>query len=120
MLSKSLIPFIGSKNFEVSRAFYSALGFTEIPIDSSMSLFKIDEQRAFYLQNAYVREWIENTMLFWELDNLNQFHKDLKSSDLTARFPEARISEIKYEVWGKEFFVHDPVGILWHIGEFAD
>jgi len=29
-----------------------------------------------------------------------------------------KISRQFYTDWGKECFVHDPSGILWHIGEF--
>ena len=33
--------------------------------------------------------------------------------------PDPTNQPIRQEVWGKEGFVHDPSGILWHIGEFS-
>ena len=59
----SIRPFIGAKNYELSRSFYSDLGFQESILSPDMSLFKTD-QIGFYLQNAYVRDWIDNTMIF--------------------------------------------------------
>jgi uncharacterized glyoxalase superfamily protein PhnB len=116
--SKSIIPFIGSKDFKVSKAFYAALGFKESMIDSRMSVFSFNGERAFYLQDAYVKDWIENTMLFWEVQDLNTVHSFFKKLDLETAFAGASVSEIQKDVWGNEFFVHDPAGILWHIGEF--
>jgi catechol 2,3-dioxygenase-like lactoylglutathione lyase family enzyme len=118
MKTNSIIPFIGSKDYKVSIAFYQSLGFREIEIDAKMSLFEIDGKRSFYLQDAYVKDWIDNTMLFWEVSDLLEIHKQIKSLNLAIKFPGVRVSEIRYDVWGDEFFVHDPAGILWHIGEF--
>ena len=49
----SIRPFIGAKNFELSRSFYKDLGFQEIVLAHNMSLFKIGKL-GFYLQDAYV------------------------------------------------------------------
>jgi hypothetical protein len=47
---KSIRPFIGVKDFELSRNFYRTIGFVESVISPNMSVFKIGEL-AFYLQN---------------------------------------------------------------------
>jgi hypothetical protein len=57
---KSIRPFIGAKNFEVSRSFYRDLGFEETVLSPNMSVFKIGDT-TFYLQSAYVKDWIDNT-----------------------------------------------------------
>ncbi len=49
--AKSIRPFIGAKNFELSRSFYSDLGFQEKVLFHNMSLFKTGEL-GFYLQDA--------------------------------------------------------------------
>jgi hypothetical protein len=116
--SKSLITFIGSKNFNISREFYRVLGFTESIIEPKMSIFSFGNDRSFYLQDAYVKDWIENTMLFWEVSDLKNVHAHIKSLDLVNKFAGVRVSEIRKDAWGDEFFVHDPAGVLWHIGEF--
>lgn len=116
---RSIRPFIGSKDFGQSRKFYQELGFQESPISAGLSLFRM-EQLAFYLQDAYVKDWIDNTMIFVEVENAVRYFEHLSLMDLPAKYPGARLSPVRIEDWGRECFLHDPSGILWHFGEFAD
>ncbi|UOE46875.1 glyoxalase [Mucilaginibacter sp. SMC90] len=115
----SLRPFIGSKNFEISRSFYRDLGFDEVVLDANMSVFKTG-QLAFYLQNAYVKDWIDNTMIFLEVDDVARYWNELLALDLPSKYQGARLTPIRVEQWGRECFLHDPSGILWHFGEFSN
>jgi catechol 2,3-dioxygenase-like lactoylglutathione lyase family enzyme len=115
--SRSIRPFIGCRNFEVSRNFYRELGFEEIVISSDMSLFKT-ENVGFYLQNAFVQDWIDNTMIFLEVQNVQNTWDELVSLNLSAKYENVRLTPIRIEHWGRECFVHDPSGVLWHFGEF--
>ncbi|GEO04890.1 glyoxalase [Adhaeribacter aerolatus] len=116
---KSIRTFIGAKNHEESRSFYRALDFEEIIIDQKMCLFKVNENLSFYLQDYYVEDWINNSMIFLEVDNLEKCAEDLRRKELTAKFKNVKITEIKQFDWGRELFMHDPSGVLWHFGEFA-
>lgn len=116
--AKSIRSFIGAKNFEESRAFYKELGFEESVIDNSMSLFRVTDNLSFYLQKAYVRDWVDNTMLFLEVDDVDRYYKELSELALHEKYAKVRLSPIRVENWGKECFLHDPSGILWHFGEF--
>ena len=113
----SIRPFIGAKNFELSRAFYRDLGFEETCLGNNMSVFKIGGL-AFYLQDAYVKDWVDNSMLFLEVSDVALYWKELLTLNLTAKYENVRLTPIKEYEWGRECFVHDPSGILWHIGEF--
>lgn len=115
--AKSIRPFLGSKNFGISRNFYRDLGFEEVVLFHNMSLFQTGKF-GFYLQDAYVKDWVDNTMVFMEVENLDQFYKDLISLDLLSKYEGVRIVPIKELDWGRECFLHDPAGILWHFGEF--
>ena len=117
--AKSLRAFIGAKNFEVSRNFYKDLDFEEAILFHNMSLFTKDGF-AFYLQDAYVKDWIENTMLFLEVENVEECHQELLSLNLPDKYEGVRLSTIQHNDWGSECFVHDPSGILWHFGEFKN
>ena len=117
---KSIRAFIGAKDFEESRSFYECLGFSEIVLSENMSYFRVDEKLGFYLQKAFVKEWLDNSMLFLEVENLEEYLSELKSKNLTEKFLTVRISEIVIKDWGKEFFLHDPSGILWHFGNFKN
>lgn len=116
--TKSIRPFIGAKNYEMSRSFYRDFGFKEVEISPDMCVYKLDGNVAFYLQKHFVKDWVENTMLFLEVENTEAFRNELLKLDLDKKYPGVRISSVRNEPWGREFFVHDPSTILWHIGEF--
>lgn len=116
--AKSIRPFIGAKNFEESRTFYQELGFEETIIGHNMSLFRATENLGFYLQKAYVKDWIDNTMLFLEVDDVDRYWKELNELGLHDKYEKVRLTPIRVESWGKECFLHDPSGILWHFGQF--
>lgn len=117
--AKSIRSFIGAKNYQESRAFYRDLGFEEVEIGPDMCLFKINENLGFYLQDAYVEDWVNNSMIFLEVDDLDNYVVELAKKNLPGKYPGVRITAIKNFEWGRELFMHDPSGILWHIGQFS-
>ncbi|GAB0157716.1 glyoxalase [Chryseobacterium sp. Alg-005] len=114
---KSIRPFIGAENFDISRNFYTDLGFEEVVLEPNLSLFRKHEI-AFYLQHAYVKDWVDNTMLFVEVEDTDEFWQELQYLNLTEKYEGVRIMPVRTMAWGKECFVHDPSGILWHFGSF--
>ncbi len=114
----SIRPFIGAKNFEISRSFYRDLGFQETTLGDDMSVFKT-EGLAFYLQNSYIKDWIDNTMIFLEVEDVDHYWNELLNLDLATKYKGVRLTPIKSYDWGIEFFLHDPSGILWHFGKFS-
>jgi catechol 2,3-dioxygenase-like lactoylglutathione lyase family enzyme len=115
--AKSIRPFIGAKNYELSRKFYQDLGFRESILSADMSYFNT-EGIGFYLQDAYVKDWIENSMIFMEVDDVNRFWNELLALELTSKYNNVRLTPVRELAWGRECFLHDPSGILWHFGEF--
>lgn len=115
--SHSIRPFIGSKNFNQSRRFYQTIGFKEIVLSEKLSYFK-DDSIGFYLQDYYVKDWVDNSMIFLEVNQLELHWSKLKNLELPTQFEQVKISAIVENDWGSEFFLHDPSGILWHIGTF--
>lgn len=117
-IAKSIRPFIGGKNFNESRQFYKDLGFEEFEASKDMSYFKVSDNMGFYLQNVYIKDWIDNLMIFLEVDDVNRYWNELKKLELHQKYESVKLSSIKEEYWGKECFLHDPSGVLWHFGEF--
>jgi hypothetical protein len=115
---KSIRPFIGAKNFEVSRNFYKDLGFVELELPNNLSVFSVDNKLSFYLQKAYVKDWVDNSMLFLEVEDIESYLSEIKNKNLTEKYPKVKLSEVVNHPWGKVFFLHDPSGILWQIGCF--
>ena len=116
--ANSVRTFIGAKDFEVSRSFYKDLGFQESLISKNMSYFQIFETLGFYLQDAYVKDWINNSMIFLEVNNVEEYYNELQKLELHNKYNGVRLIPIKNDEWGRECFLHDPSGILWHFGEF--
>lgn len=114
---KSIRSFIGSKDFSVSKNFYTTIGFEETYISYNMSYFS-KGAFGFYLQDAYVKKWVDNTMIFLEVEELDTYLEFLQSLDLPSLYKKVKLSRIVKNDWGREFFLHDPSGVLWHIGNF--
>lgn len=114
---RSIRPFIGAKDYRESLRFYAAFGFTVIPVGDKLTYCRLGDT-GFYLQDAYVEDWVDNSMLFLEVEDARATLLEIKAKALPSNFPGVRVSEVVVNDWGMEFFVHDPSGILWHIGTF--
>ena len=113
----SIRPFIGSKDFNLSRSFYIDLGFEETVLSADMSVFKTGAL-AFYLQSYYVKDLIDNTMVFMEVEDVPNFWNKLLKLNLEEKYKDVKLVPVREYDWGRECFVHDPSGVLWHFGEF--
>lgn len=114
----ALIPFLGSKDFSVSRAFYYELGFEELVISKDLSRFDLGTA-SFYLQNYNQKDWLENTMLFIEVPDVQETFRQLQGADLDQKYEGVKTLPIKKESWGAVCFVIDPAGILLQFGQFS-
>lgn len=115
--SRSIRTFIGARDFEVSRVFYQELGFHEFEVSGDMSYFSAG-QFGFYLQRYYVKDWVDNSMVFMEVNDAQETYRHLESLRLHHKYQGVRLVPVKEEDWGRECFLHDPSGVLWHFGEF--
>ncbi|TBN05411.1 glyoxalase [Hyunsoonleella flava] len=116
---KSLRSFIGAKDYSLSRQFYNDFGFEELKLSDKMSYFKSGDF-GFYLQDYNIKDWIDNSMIFMEVEHLETHLKNIKALHLENKYKDVKISKIHYNDWGNEYFIHDPSGVLWLIGEFKN
>ncbi|MFP3600093.1 glyoxalase, partial [Chryseobacterium sp. SIMBA_029] len=79
---------------EISRQFYKDLGFEEVVLESKLSLF-IREEIGFYLQDYYAKDWVDNTMIFMEVVNTDEFWNELQSLGLTEKYENVRLTPVK-------------------------
>jgi len=114
---KSIRAFIGAKDYEASRSFYRDLGFTEQVLSEKMSLFTIDGL-SFYLQDYYVKEWIDNFMMLLEVGNVEAYYRFLQQLGLDKKYSNIKLVPLQENDWGKECYLVDPSGVLWHVAEF--
>jgi catechol 2,3-dioxygenase-like lactoylglutathione lyase family enzyme len=115
--TKSIRAFIGAKDYETSRSFYRDLGFEEIVISEKVTLFAISEL-SFYLQDYYVKDWIDNSMILLEVADVEGYYSFLQRLELDKKYPTIKLAPIQQNDWGKVCFLVDPSGVLWHIAEF--
>lgn len=115
---KSIRTFIGAKDFYTSRSFYRDLGFEEKVITEKMSLFTINKL-SFYLQDYYVKDWIENSMILLEVSDVQGYFNFLQQLELDKKYLNTKLHPLQEREWGIECFLVDPSGVLWHFAEFG-
>ena len=111
-----ITPFLPAKDFELSKRFYAELGFEVVAkIDNAVRL-EMDGY-GFWLQDYYVEEWANNTMLCIYVEDLNAWNQRLESINWEESYgPSARIINGPHEQEGALMMqVGDPSGVLWHI-----
>lgn len=105
--------FIPSKDYEVSKAFYQAMGFASEYVSDALTLFQNNDCK-FFLQRFYNRELAENFVLQLGVECIEDAQRRLA---LVSSFG-VKFSDIKDEPWGKVIYLWGPSGELWQLTEF--
>jgi len=109
-------PFMPARDFDLSKRFYEALGFTKV-LDSEVAIFNAGSG-GFILQRAYQKEWAENFMMQLIVDDLDAWWAHIQSLDLPKRFGVPAPKAPAMQGWGlREAYVVDPSGVLWHVAQ---
>lgn len=108
--------FIPSLDYEVSKEFYKAIGFTMCSDFDGVSYFHRGKC-SFLLQDFYVKEHCENFMLHILVTDINNWYEFIKKEKIEKRF-NIKLSEIKKQPWNMyEFLLTDPSGVLLRISQ---
>jgi len=106
--------FLPTQDFEVSKAFYEALGFAKV-LDGEVAIYDTAAAGGIILQRYYQQDWAENLMLSLQVDDLDSWWAHIRSLDLPGRFGVRPPAPPKFYPWGlREVHVIDPAGVLWH------
>jgi uncharacterized glyoxalase superfamily protein PhnB len=109
-------PFLPAKDFEQSKRFYEALGFTKV-LDSEVAIFQIGAS-SFVLQNYFQKDWAENFMMQLMVDDLDAWWSHISSLDLPQKFGVPAPKAPAVQPWGLRIaYVVDPSGVLWHVAQ---
>ena len=57
-------------------------------------------------------------MIFLEVDDVDRYYKELLALNLPEKYEGVKLTPIRNLDWGRECFLHDPSGVLWHFGQF--
>jgi hypothetical protein len=117
--ASDLRPFLPSQNFDLSKQFYIALGCNLEFSDDNLALFNLGGSR-FYLQRYHVKEWADNCMLHFSVQDALSCYEEIAEMLDSGRFPGARVTPPKQEPYGALVtYVWDPVGVLIHLAQWS-
>lgn len=112
----SLEPFVPSgSNFEASKQFFLALGFT-INWDAGDYIGFEKDGCKFILQNFVNKGFAENFMISVKIGNAEEFWKEVMEKRLPEKF-NIRIGKPTEQPYGKEVNIIDIAGVCWHFVE---
>lgn len=109
--------FVPSSDFELSKAFYSDLGFTLNWQNDQLAEYQIGAFR-FLLQDFFEAQLAANLMLQLQVTNTATWWQSICKSELVERYEHVRAKEPEIQPWGQRvLYLWDPSGVLWHIVE---
>jgi hypothetical protein len=110
--------FVPAKDFAISKAFYTALGWKLTEITEKLALIELAEWR-FYLQDYYVKEWAENFVIFISVEDAQAWHDHASAALKERSYLDARVWPPKAEEWGAlTTYAIDPSGVLIHFAQW--
>lgn len=108
--------FIPANDFEISKQFYSDIGFTKASDADGVAYFH-HGNCSFLLQDFYDKSLAENLMLHLLVEDIQSWHEQIKQSGVENKY-DAKVSDVIKQPWGMlDFTVHDPSGVLWRFGQ---
>lgn len=105
--------FVPSKDYEISKSFYTEIGFKCEFVTDDLTLFQ-NGSPFLYLQRFYNQELADNFMLQICVSDIEEAFDVCSSSG-----HKTRITPIEQEDCGKVFYLWGPVDELLHITEFS-
>lgn len=112
-------PFLPTKDFELSKRSYEALGF-EKTLDDEVAIFRVGSG-GFILQRHFQEDWAANSMMQLVVDDLAAWWVHIESLELAKRFGVPPPKAPAMQPWGLLIaYVVDPAGVLWHVAQRRD
>ena len=108
---RDLKVYIPAKDFELSKRFYAALGFTMSPGWGGTADFELGGHR-FRLQDSYVRDWADNCMMVMGVDDVQAWHRRAQAVIAGGMYGAARLTPPEPVDDSLVLHVWDPTGVL--------
>ena len=107
--------FVPAKDHELSKAFYSDLGFTINWSNPEIAELQIGSFR-FLLQKFYVADHAGNFMMSLQVEDADAWWDHIQRSEFTRKYPGIVCKPPEMQPWGiRVLYLSDPSGVLWHI-----
>jgi hypothetical protein len=106
--------FVPARDFDLSKRFYQAIGFTLEWSTEQLACFRHGNS-CFLLENFHVQEHTDNFKMHLWVENVDEWWKHIAASaaafSISVEQPEDR-------PWGmRDFPLTDPSGVVWRIGQ---
>ena len=109
-------PFIPARDFALSKRFYAALGWDTRDVGPGLALATLGEAQHFYIQDYFLKDVAENSMLHITVEDAQAWHAHVDSVLRAGESPGARVQLAARQPYGATVvFVHDPTGVLIHL-----
>jgi hypothetical protein len=113
-------PFLPAQDYQRSLRFYKTLGFDAYPLGDGLAELNLGPH-AFLLQNQYVKEWAENTVVHVLVEDVRAWWRHIESLNLAKQFDVQAPVAPRIEPWGLAVaYVFDSSGLLWHFAQDAE
>ena len=109
-------PFLPTRDFELSKRVYLAVGFKAV-LDGEVAIFQTGSG-GFLLQRHFHEDWAANCMMQLMVDDLDAWWEHIEGLDLMGAFGVPSPKPPALQPWGLRIaYVVDPAGVLWHVAE---
>jgi Glyoxalase/Bleomycin resistance protein/Dioxygenase superfamily len=111
--------FVPAKDFELSKSFYTELGFDLRSEFADIAYFCVGSC-AFLLQNFYRPAHATNMVMHLLVEDVQAWFDKVAACDFPTRYKHlgVRITPLQTQAWGMtEFVLIDPSGVCWHIAQ---
>lgn len=110
--------FVPARNFQLSRAFYEALGWTTNWVhEEGLAEMELGGTR-FLLQNYYRKAWANNFMFYINVEDVEAWYRQISEVLAQNDFGKARVeAPQKQPHQDTVCFVWDPSGVLLHFAQ---
>ena len=108
---QELVVYTPAKDFSISQHFYIALGFTLTEGWGGTFDCRLGNA-VFRLQNYYVKDWAENFMMKFDVDDVDAWYEHVKQVLAANTYSNARLAEPEMIGDTKIMHVWDPCGVL--------
>ena len=109
--------FVPAEDAELSKRFYTDLGFTINWSNEQIAELQIGSFR-FLLQPFYVAEHAGNFVMHLSVEDADAWWAHIQRQEMDKRYPGIMCRPPTMQPWGlRVLYLSDPSGVLWHIAE---
>jgi uncharacterized glyoxalase superfamily protein PhnB len=110
--------FVPARDFDLSKRFYSDLGFILVWGNDEIAQLQIGAFRFLLQGNFYLKEHAGNFMMSLTVEDADAWWKHIERIGLKEKYGLHMAKPPTMQPWGiRVLYLSDPSGVLWHIAD---